>query len=454
MSSTAHELASGASTPSTFKRPKISTGSTDEDPADVVAAAAAAAAASTEPPASHSHYPYSYYPYDYDYSAYAQEHHHPHEQAYSHGRHHGHGHGHHGLEAAGAEHESSAVVSPPDQDGSGHHHHHHQGADGVAGTPNGGAAASGGDMPPLSSYAYDQPYSYYYPPPHLMHVAPSPVNAASSLANMASQSSPENRKRKASYDHEQQQQQQHSEGAGGGYYGQGPYAGAAPDDGAGPYAEEDEDDGERIIFRLYCDADRETLSERHCYVRQCYIQAFTATASDVSSRHSKGAQKLNAGQVGVRCVFCSHLPHGDRAERAVCYPRSISRLYQTVADMQRFHFESCVCIPSRMRETYQALKTSRKRGQEKPQEYWIRSARELGLYDSPDGGIFYDAARAVGVPYNAAAAADAAAADAAAADAAAADAAAAEAAANEPGEYGEDKGVEKEGGVTAGGIAV
>ena len=341
-------------------------------------------------------------------------------------------------------------MSPPDQDGSGHHHHHHQGADGVAGTPNGGAAASGGDMPPLSSYAYDQPYSYYYTPPHLMHVAPSPVNAASSLANMASQSSPENRKRKASYDHEQQQQQQqHSEGAGGGYYGQGPYAGAAPDDGAGPYAEEDEDDGERIIFRLYCDADRETLSERHCYVRQCYIQAFTATASDVSSRHSKGAQKLNAGQVGVRCVFCSHLPHGDRAERAVCYPRSISRLYQTVADMQRFHFESCVCIPSRMRETYQALKTSRKRGQEKPQEYWIRSARELGLYDSPDGGIFYDAARAVGVPYNAAAAADAA-----AADAAAADAAAAEAAANEPGEYGEDKGVEKEGGVTAGGIAV
>ena len=48
---------------------------------------------------------------------------------------------------------------------------------------------------------------------------------------------------------------------------------------------------------------------------------------------------------------------------------------------------------------YQALKTSRKRGQEKPQDYWIRSAQELGLYDNPDGGIFYDATRAIAVPY-------------------------------------------------------
>ena len=453
MSSTVEEV---ASTPS-FKRAKneAATGTaTDEPehehPADVAAAAAAASATAPEgsDPDAHASHPYyqypHHYPYPYDYAAYSAGHDHPHHHPTTYAHHtavHG------GLHGPEAEHESSsAVVSPPDQE--------------ITSTPirssaaSGGAGGGGGDMPPLS-YGYDQPYSYYYPPPHLMHVAPSPVNtAASSLALMASQSSPENsRKRKASYDQQQSQQQDQYDGASGYYSGQGPYAGAPPD-GAGAYAEADEGDGERIIFRLYRDEDKGALSERHCYVRQCYIQAFTATASDVSSRHSKGAQKLNQGQVGVRCIFCSHLPHGDRAERAVCYPRSISRLYQTVADMQRFHFESCVCIPSRMRETYQALKTSRKRGQEKPQEYWIRSARELGLYDSPDGGIFYDAARAVGVPYNAAAAADAAAADAAAADAAAADAAAAEAAANEPGEYGEDKGVEKEGGVTAGGIAV
>lgn len=450
MSSTAEDV---ASTPS-FKRAKNVAATTDEHehPADLAAAAAAAASAAApevSDPAAHASHPYyqypHHYPYHYDYAAYGHEHHH--HPAYAH---HTAVHGLHGTEA---EHESSAVVSPPDHEG---------GSTGdITSTPIRSTTASGGggegDMPPLS-YGYDQPYSYYYPPPHLMHVAPSPVNtAASSLALMASQSSPENsRKRKASCD-QQQSQHQHQpqyDGASG-YYGHGPYAGAPPD-GAGAYAEADEGDGERIIFRLYRDEDKDALSERHCYVRQCYIQAFTATASDVSSRHSKGAQKLNQGQVGVRCIFCSHLPHGDRSERAVCYPRSISRLYQTVADMQRFHFENCVCIPSKTKETYQTLKTSRKRGQEKPQDYWIRSARELGLYDNPDGGIFYDATRAVALPYaiqssedRAAAEADAAGAE---AEAAAAADAAAQAAAREDGDDAMQNKEEKE--TADGGISV
>ena len=386
MSSTAEEV---TSTPS-FKRAKnheAATTATDEHehehPADVAAAAAAASAADApegSDPAAHASHPYyqysQHYPYPYDYAAYDGHEHHPTTYAAPHHT------AVHDLHGAEAEHESSAVVSPPDQE--------------ITSSPIRSTAASGeggGDL----SYGYDQPYSHYYPPPNLMHVAPSPVNtAASSLALMASQSSPENsRKRKASYDQHQSQQYDTRTG----YYGQGPFAGAPPD-GAGAYAEADEGEGERIIFRLYREEDKKALSERHCYVRQCYIQAFTATASDVSSRHSKGAQKLmSQGQVGVRCIFCSHLPQGDRAERAVCYPRSISRLYQTVADMQRFHFENCRCIPIKTKNMYQALKTSRKRGQEKPQDYWIRSAQELGLYDNPDGGIFYDATRAIAVPY-------------------------------------------------------
>lgn len=445
MSSTVEEV---ASTPS-FKRAKneAATTATDEPehehehPADVAAAAAAASAAVPEgsDPDAHASHPYyqypHHYPYPYDYAAYSAGHEHPHHHPTTYAHHtavHG------GLHGPETEHESTAVVSPPDQEIT---------STPIRSTAASGGAAAGGDMPPLS-YGYDQPYSYYYPQPHLMHVAPSPVNtAASSLALMASQSSPENsRKRKASYD--QQQSQQHPyDGASGYYSGQGPYAGAPPD-GAGAYAEADEGDGERIIFRLYRDEDKGALSERHCYVRQCYIQAFTATASDVSSRHSKGAQKLNQGQVGVRCIFCSHLPHGDRAERAVCYPRSISRLYQTVADMQRFHFENCPCIPIKTKETYRALKTSRKRGQEKPQDYWIRSARELGLYDNPDGGIYYDATRAVAVPYDAdegsedRAAAEADAADAEAEAAAAADAA--DAAARAAAREDEDDAVQNE----------
>jgi hypothetical protein len=75
----------------------------------------------------------------------------------------------------------------------------------------------------------------------------------------------------------------------------------------------------------------------------------------------------------------------DRAERAVCYPSSISRVYQTVADMQRFHFEQCRGIPPETRKIYKSLKTTRPRGVGSPQTYWVQSARLLNLVDTENG---------------------------------------------------------------------
>jgi hypothetical protein len=112
------------------------------------------------------------------------------------------------------------------------------------------------------------------------------------------------------------------------------------------------------------------------------VEIFAATEKDVAARHSKGAQKLVQGQVGIRCVHCSHLRPRDRAERAVCYPSSISRIYQTVADMQRFHFEQCREIPLEIRKIYKSLKTTRPRGVGSPQTYWVQSAKLLDLVDS------------------------------------------------------------------------
>lgn len=131
--------------------------------------------------------------------------------------------------------------------------------------------------------------------------------------------------------------------------------------------------------------DTESLSDRQCYVRSEMVEIFAATEKDVSARHSKGAQKLAAGQVGIRCVHCAHLRPRDRAERAVCYPSSISRIYQTVADMQRFHFEQCREIPNETRKIYKSLKTTRPRGVGSPQTYWIQSAKLLDLVDSGNG---------------------------------------------------------------------
>jgi len=131
--------------------------------------------------------------------------------------------------------------------------------------------------------------------------------------------------------------------------------------------------------------DRQSLSDRQCYVRSHFVEIFEATSMDVSARHSKGAQKLRIGQIGIRCMHCTQFDIKNRAERAICYPSSISRIYQTVADMQRFHFESCTGIIESMKVVYRSVKTTRPRGQGSPQSYWISSAKDLGLVDTSEG---------------------------------------------------------------------
>jgi len=145
-------------------------------------------------------------------------------------------------------------------------------------------------------------------------------------------------------------------------------------------------DGEaQKCMSLALPTDNESLSDRQLFVRAEMIELFAATEKDVTARHSKGAQKLVEGQVGIRCRYCKHLRPRDRSERAVCYPSSISRIYQTVADMQRFHFEQCKQIPAGVARHYKSLKTTRPRGTGSPQTYWIQSAKLLGLVDTSNG---------------------------------------------------------------------
>ena len=132
-------------------------------------------------------------------------------------------------------------------------------------------------------------------------------------------------------------------------------------------------------------SDKDSLSDRQCYVRSHFVELFEADEVAKQQRHSKGAQKLHVGQIGLRCIHCSKFLPKDRAERSVCYPSSISRIYQTVADMQRFHFESCSGISHEMKNLYRSLKTTRPRGGTSPQNYWIESAKALGLVDTPNG---------------------------------------------------------------------
>ena len=66
--------------------------------------------------------------------------------------------------------------------------------------------------------------------------------------------------------------------------------------------------------------DEEYLSPLQCYIRKTCLEFFAADASNATS---KGRQTLvSVGRVGVRCVFCKHLPRDEQAAQAGEYAMS------------------------------------------------------------------------------------------------------------------------------------
>ena len=93
--------------------------------------------------------------------------------------------------------------------------------------------------------------------------------------------------------------------------------------------------------------------------------------------------RLFPGRVGLRCLYCGHIPRKavfGKASMSTFYPKSLADLYRSVCTWQRVHFRSCRHIPSDIKDKYWSLKDSdRSRGKTK---YWVTSAREIGLVDS------------------------------------------------------------------------
>lgn len=135
-------------------------------------------------------------------------------------------------------------------------------------------------------------------------------------------------------------------------------------------------------------ADLNALSAKSCYIRSRLLELFTTLPTE--DTHPKFKGKLDESKavpirVGLRCVYCANQPLKSRAERSVCYPSSISRLYGTVADMQHKHLDLCQLIPPRVRATIHHLKSTIPREWlEKnlaPKQYYEISALELGMED-------------------------------------------------------------------------
>ena len=160
-------------------------------------------------------------------------------------------------------------------------------------------------------------------------------------------------------------------------------------------------------MRLALPEDAQELNSLHCFVRAELLELFALPGAhdeiasfDKESAHSRSSNRRNntnvqgrncSGRVGLRCVYCAHLPRRARSGSTMSsfYPKSLTDIYRSVCTWQRIHFRSCRHIPPQVREGYAHLKDSdRTRGKTR---YWVSSARRLGLVDvdSDRGGICF-----------------------------------------------------------------
>jgi hypothetical protein len=134
------------------------------------------------------------------------------------------------------------------------------------------------------------------------------------------------------------------------------------------------------VVPLGSEKDHLHVSPFFSFLRRECLEVFTASKEDVKDRLI--SKKVKLGQVGIRCRFCAHLPAKERASRSSAFPSSTSGLYQGALMMNYQHFSKCCNMPVETRMRYECLKKMKKRGGTDSRQYWIQSARELGMVDA------------------------------------------------------------------------
>lgn len=131
--------------------------------------------------------------------------------------------------------------------------------------------------------------------------------------------------------------------------------------------------------------DKTALSPLRCFLRE-QVCAFSATETDIAVR-APTTFSIAVGQVGIGCIHCVKQAAMNRSNRAVCFPFSIGRIYQSVADIQRFHFGECKMMPNEIKERFLELQSASSKGSKglATRQYWVTSAKKIGLVDTPQG---------------------------------------------------------------------
>jgi hypothetical protein len=153
----------------------------------------------------------------------------------------------------------------------------------------------------------------------------------------------------------------------------------------------------RKAVLLAMQTDAAVLSPIHVFIRQ-QIEVFEATQDDIEQPAPGRKTPILLNQVGLRCIHCRDLSPRDRVKRAVCYPSSVGRVYNSVSDMKFDHFGSCKGFSSELRARFEELKSAHKVPKSKPStpktglstsaaQYYHDSARHIGMVDGK-GGVF------------------------------------------------------------------
>ena len=132
--------------------------------------------------------------------------------------------------------------------------------------------------------------------------------------------------------------------------------------------------------------DGDLLSPYLCIIRK-QIEVFVSTSKDIEAKLSVGGNKIPpvAGQIGLRCIHCKHIPFRDRAKSSESYPNLLKNIHQSVRNYQRHHWPKCKEIPDEVRKEVDAClgeKVSKSKGN--AGQWWIRSCRDRGLFDAEE----------------------------------------------------------------------
>jgi len=102
---------------------------------------------------------------------------------------------------------------------------------------------------------------------------------------------------------------------------------------------------------------------------------------DVTISSKRG--RISFKQVGIRCVFCVNRDPKERSIGAVSFPVSVAGIYESVKRWKSVHLAECKFIPADVKDKIKSMESTA--CVPTTRQYWIDSARALGIDDTKDG---------------------------------------------------------------------